>query len=207
MAKLPVINWEKATVGECELSDQIAETPYHPYIVKDAVVHYRAGIRQGTHSTKTRSDVAGGHHKPWRQKGTGRARSGTASSPLWRHGGVVFGPHPRDYSNSINKKVYKKALSSVLAEKLRNEELMVLDGLQLDQPKTKILKQCLSDLGCGNVLMVLDEVPQNLHLAARNLPEVEVITYRSLNVYRVLLHQKVLFVKDALTAVEKRLLS
>lgn len=207
MAKVTIVNWEKAEVGELDLNNQLIETPYHPYAVKDAVVHYQAGLRSGTHSTKTRGEVAGGSKKPWRQKGTGRARAGTARSPIWRHGGIVFGPQPRDHSISINKKVRKKALCSALAEKMRNRLLYVLDNVDLEEPKTKLLKQKLDNLECSNVLIVVDEVSKNVSLAARNLKGVEVINYRSLNVYKLLLFEKVVFAKNALTAVEQRLLS
>lgn len=207
MAKVSIVNWEKAEVGELDINEQLIDTPYHPYVIKDAVVQYQAELRQGTHSTKTRSEVAGGGRKPWRQKGTGRARAGTASSPIWRHGGIVFGPQPRDHSISINKKVRKKALRSALAEKIRNQQVFVLDEVVIDEPKTKLLKQKLSNFEAKNVLIVVDEVSKNISLAARNLKEVEVINYRSLNVYKLLYFEKVVFAKNALTAVEQRLLS
>lgn len=207
MAKVSIVNWEKAEVGELDIDDKLMETPYHPYVIKDAVVHYQAGLRSGTHSTKTRGEVAGGSKKPWRQKGTGRARSGTIRSPIWRHGGIVFGPQPRDHSISINKKVRKKALCSALAEKMRNQLVCVLDTVDIEEPKTKMLKQRLENLECKNVLIVIDEVSKNVSLAARNLKNVEVVNYRSLNVYKLLLFDKVVFAKNALTAVEQRLLS
>ncbi|MGK5090739.1 50S ribosomal protein L4 [Deltaproteobacteria bacterium TL4] len=207
MAKLQVLHLDNTSAGEMEFSDSIAETLYHPYIIKDAVVEFRAGIRQGTHATKDRGDVAGSNVKPWRQKGTGRARAGCTRSPLWRHGGTVFGPHPRDYSIKINKKVRKKALQSAFAEKMRNQQILILDDLQLESHKTKTFKQSLDQLGCSAALVVVDDMSKNLVLASRNIPGVQVITHRSLNVYQLLRYEKVIIAKEALAALEKRLLS
>lgn len=141
MARLQVLYTDNSVAGEMELNDSIAETPYHPYIIKDVVVQYRAGLRKGTHSTKGRGEVSGSTHKPWRQKGTGRARAGSVKSPIWRHGGVVFGPQPRDHSIRINRKVRKQALVSALAEKIRNEELLVLESIEMKNHKTKLFKK------------------------------------------------------------------
>lgn len=207
MAKLPVLNLEKSPVGEIEISDQITDTTYHPYLIKDAVVGYLAEIRQGTHSTKGRSEVTGSTKKPWKQKGTGRARAGSVKSPIWRHGGVAFGPKPRDYSKSMNKRDRKHALRSALAEKIRSEQVIVMEHLRLESHKTKAFQAVLSNLECPKVLIVIDELPENLNLAARNLPKVEVINYHTLNVYKVMRYEKVIFVKEALTAIEQRLLS
>ncbi|MBF0279589.1 MAG: 50S ribosomal protein L4 [SAR324 cluster bacterium] len=207
MAKLPVLNFDKASVSEIEISEDVTETPYHPSIIKDAVVHFLAGQRQGTHSTKTRSQVSGSTIKPWKQKGTGRARSGSTKSPIWRHGGIVFGPVPRDHSKSMNKKVRKQALCSALAEKIRNNQVVVIEHLDLQDHKTKKFQTILTKLECQHALIVVDELPRNLSLASRNLPEVQVINYRTLNVYKLLRYKKVIFVKEALSAVEERLLS
>lgn len=206
MAKLPVFNLENTAVSEIELSDQVAETPYKAHLIKESVVHYLASQRQGTHAVKNRSQVSGSTKKPWKQKGTGRARAGSTKSPIWRQGGVVFGPHPRDHSISINKKVRKQALRCALAEKIRNAQVVILDHLQLESHKTKAFQSTLSQLECPHVLIVVDELPRNLELAARNLPNVQIINYRSLNVYKLLRYKKVIFVKEALTAVEQRLL-
>lgn len=206
MANLPVLNLEKAEVSQIELSKKISETPYHPYLVKDAVVAYMAGKRQGTHATKARSQVSGSTRKPWKQKGTGRARAGSVKSPIWRQGGVVFGPQPRDYSKSMNKRDRKHALRSAIAEKIRLNQVIVLDNLELESHKTKAFQAILSNLECPKALIVVEELSKNLELASRNLPTVEVVSYHSLNVYRVLRYEKVIFVKEALTAVEQRLL-
>ena len=207
MAKFPVINFDKDTVSEIEFSDQLIETPYHPHLIKDAVVYYLASQRQGTHSTKTRSQVSGSTKKPWKQKGTGRSRAGSTKSPIWRQGGVVFGPQPRDHSQSMNKKVRKQALRSAFAEKIRNNQIIVIDHLKLESHKTKAFQAILSNLECLQVLIVVDELSNNLSLAARNLSQVQVINYHTLNVYKLLRHEKVLIVQEALTSVEQRMLS
>ncbi len=207
MAKFPVLGFDKTSVSEIEFSDQVVETPYHPHLIKDAVVYYLAGQRQGTHATKTRSQVSGSTKKPWKQKGTGRARAGSVKSPIWRQGGIVFGPIPRDHSKSMNKKVRKQALRSALAEKMRNNQVLVVEHLQLENHKTKAFQAILSNLECSQTLIVVDDLPRNLSLATRNLSQVQVINYRTLNVYKLLRYEKVIFVKDALPIVEKRLLS
>ncbi len=207
MAKLTVINFDKTAAGEVEFSDTVMETPYQPHLIQETVVHYLAGKRQGTHATKARSDVSGSTRKPWKQKGTGRARAGSTKSPLWQQGGIVFGPHPRDHAKSINKKVRKKALQSALAEKFRNDQVLIVDHMSLETHKTKAFHAILSKLECLHVLIVVNELSENLERAARNIPKVEVVNYRSLNVYRLLQYEKVIFVKDALTAIEQRLLS
>lgn len=206
MAKLQVLQANNQSAGELEFSDAIAETPYQPYIIKDVVVRYRAGQRQGTHATKTRGQVSGSTKKPWKQKGTGRARAGSVKSPIWRQGGVVFGPHPRDHSISINKKVRKKALQSALAEKLRNNQILILDAINLESHKTKEVKKIFNQLGCSAALVVVDVISRDMELASRNLVDFHVISYRSLGVYELLRHEKVIFLKEALSAVEKRLL-
>lgn len=207
MAKLKVRSLDNVSAGELEISSALADTPFQPYIIKDAVVQYRSKVRAGTHSTKGRSEVSGSSRKPWRQKGTGRARSGTAKSPVWRHGGTTFGPKPRSHSISLNKKVRRKALQSAIAEKIRQEQLVVIDSLELKSHKTKEFRGILDTLECQSALIVTDEIQENLHLAARNLPNVHVLSYRSLNTYEMLRFPKVIFTKDALTALEKRLLS
>ena len=125
MAKLSVMNWKKEPVGKVDLSDSIVNTSYYPHLIQESVVCYLASRRQGTACTKTRSEVSASNRKPWKQKGSGRARAGRSSSPIWRKGGVVFGPKPRNFAKSINKKVLKKALSSALAEKIRNHAVII----------------------------------------------------------------------------------
>jgi large subunit ribosomal protein L4 len=207
MAKFPIFHFDNTAAGEIEFSDQLLETPYKPHLIQEAVAHYLAGQRQGTHATKARSQVSGSTRKPWKQKGTGHARIGSTKSPIWRQGGVVFGPHPRSHAKSINKKARKQALCSALAEKIRNNQIMVLNHLQLEDHKTKLFQAILVNLECPQVLIVVDELPRNLQLAARNLPLVQVINYHTLNVYKLLRYAKVIFIKNALSAVEQRLLS
>ena len=141
MAKLQTIDTVKQVVGELEIEDQILDTSYHPQVVKDAVVHYLAGKRQGSHSTKTRAEVSYSTRKLYRQKGTGNARAGSAKSPIRRHGGVTFGPKPRDYSTKLNKKVHKLALRSLFAEKVRKGYIQILDSLELTDHKTRNFKE------------------------------------------------------------------
>ena len=205
MAKLEVINWKKESVGEIDLSDAIAETPYYPHLIKDSVVCYLASKRQGTASTKTRSEVSASNRKPWKQKGNGRARAGRASSPIWRKGGVVFGPKPRDFSKSINKKVLKKALSSALAEKFRADNLIVLDQAELESHKTKKFCSILEKLNCERTLIVTHDTHPKLRMASKNLQKVEVINHRSLNVYRLLKYSTIIFEKDVIPVLESRL--
>jgi len=207
MAALNVRNMENQSIGTFDLNEQITEAEYHPYVIRDVVVQYLAHLRQGTHSTKTRGDVSGSTAKPYRQKGTGRARAGSVKSPIWRHGGIVFGPKPRTHEISINKKVRVKALCSALAEKIRQEAVIVVEDLEVKSHKTKEFKAILEGLGCSQTLVVVGELSDNLKLAARNLPNVEIVNYRNLNVYRLMKYKKVLFTKEALTAVEERLLS
>lgn len=207
MAKLPVIKLDQSPAGEVELSDEIAATPYHPYIIKDAVVHYQAGLRQGTHSTKGRSEVAGSTKKPYRQKGTGRARAGSVKSPIWRKGGIVFGPKPRSHALSINKKVLKHAMRSALAEKIRREELKVIESFELESHKTKAFAQSLNKLDCDKCLIVVDDLSNNLRLASNNLSNVEVVHYTAMNVYRVLRYPMTLISKGAIEHIERRLTS
>ena len=207
MDTLEVKNLSNESTGTIALNSQIAETEYHPHIIHDVVVQYLAGLRQGTHSTKTRSEVAGSNSKPWRQKGTGRARAGTVKSPLWRHGGVVFGPKPRNYATSINKKVRKKALRSAFAQKIRQNELTVVETMQIELPKTKIIKSILDVLGVHKALIIVEEITENLKRSTRNLKHVEVIHHSSVNVYRLVRYDNVIVTKTAFAELEKRLLS
>jgi large subunit ribosomal protein L4 len=155
-------------------------------LLKEAVVMYGANQRRGTHSTKTRSDVAGSNKKPWRQKGTGRARAGTRKSPLWKGGGIVFGPHPRDYSYSIHKKQRRLALKSALLSKFVDGEVVVVDGLRVEEPKTKHVHKILKALGIqGSCLIGTKENDKNLALAARNIPGVLVATLKNFNTLEV----------------------
>lgn len=205
MASLQILDQTNQPAGEMELDDRILEAAYHPKVVKQAVVGYLASIRQGTHSTKSRGEVNYSSRKLYRQKGTGNARAGSAKSPIRRHGGVTFGPTPRNHSTRMNKKMRRLALRSALAEKIRQNQVTVLENLELPDHKTRNLKQILDTLNAPKALIVTDELSENLSLAVRNLPDAHVISQRSLNVYELLRFPRVIILKDALEAMKPRL--
>lgn len=206
MTTLKVYNLEKQEAGTVELHDNIAEATLHPFVIKDTVVAYQSQLQQGTHKVKGRSEVAGSRKKLFRQKGTGNARVGNLQSPTRRHGGVAFGPVPRSHEVSINKKVKKKALASVLAMKLKNNELMVVENLNLPDHKTKNLAKLLQELKMETSLVVYAEEEKNFVLASRNLPSVKCVHSSGVNVYDVLNYQNLIVTKDALQDIEGRLL-
>lgn len=206
MTTLKVYNLENQEAGTVELHDNIAETELNPFVIKDTVVAYQSGLQQGTHKTKGRSEVAGSRKKLFRQKGTGNARVGSLQSPIRRHGGVAFGPVPRSHEVSVNKKVRKKALASVIAMKLKNNELIVVENLSLPDHKTKNLAKKLQDLKLGKTLVVYSEEEKNFALASRNMQSVKCVHHSGLNVYDVLNHANLLVTKDALQDIEGRLL-
>jgi len=174
--------------------------------VHDAVVAYLANQRSGNAATKTRAMVRGGGAKPFRQKGTGRARAGSNRSPIWRGGGITFGPQPRSYSKSLNKKVKRLALNRALTERFNSEDVILVDQVTLEAPKTKALVQVLKALNAGeNTLIIVDHANENLLLAARNLPKVEVATATNVNTYSMLLHKKVVLTNAALTQLGQRI--
>jgi large subunit ribosomal protein L4 len=159
-----------------ELADDLFACDFNEGLVHQVVVAYMAAGRAGTKAQKTRAEVRGGGAKPWRQKGTGRARAGTIRSPIWRKGGVTFAAKPRSFDKKVNKKMYKRALRSIFSELIRQERLMVVDAFQIDAPKTKMLLNKLTKMNIkDNVLIVSDNIDENLYLAARNLPYVKVI--------------------------------
>jgi large subunit ribosomal protein L4 len=201
--KLPVRNWENQVVGEVEVPDPIFTYPPRPHLVWEVVKAYLAGLRRGTHATKTRGMVSGGGKKPWRQKGTGRARHGSIRSPLWRHGGTVFGPQPRDYTLKVNVKAKKNALKSVLSERLAQGRLLVLESLEVPSFKTKEVMARLAKLGlAGEKVLFVDSYDNlNLLLATRNRPELGFQDAGHLHVYEVLNAQHVVFSSKALTAL------
>lgn len=164
-----------ASGAKLEVSDSAFGTPFNEPLIHQVVVAYLAGARAGTVAQKTRSDVSGGGIKPWRQKGTGRARAGTSRSPLWRGGGVTFAARPRDYAQKVNRKMYRTAMRSILSELVRQQRLVVVEELGFPQPKTREMRARLQSLGLGgSILIVTEEVDENLYLSARNLPRVEV---------------------------------
>ncbi|MED3661711.1 50S ribosomal protein L4 [Ureibacillus sp. FSL K6-8385] len=204
MTKVTVLSQTGASVGEIELNDEIFGIEPNEAVLFDAVIAQRASLRQGTHKVKNRSEVSGGGRKPWRQKGTGRARQGSIRAPQWRGGGVVFGPQPRSYSYKLPKKVRRLALKSALSAKVNEQNFLVLDALKLDAPKTKDFKQILNNLKIDSkALFVTADLDENVTLSARNIPGVTVITANGINVLDLLGHDKVVFTKAAVEKVEE----
>jgi len=187
MATVTVVNASNEKVDSLTLPAAIFDAEVKPHLLHEVVRMQRAGRRQGTADTKGRSDVSGGGKKPWRQKGTGRARAGTIRSPLWRHGGTIFGPHPRDYGFRVPKAVRRQALLGALTTKAQAGAIRVLDGLALEKPSTKTVRVMLAALGAtGRVLLVLPSRDEVVEKSVRNLPEVRVLTVQGLNVYDIL---------------------
>jgi len=205
--KVNVQNIKGDSVEELEINfDAFEDDSKGLQAVHDAVVAYRASQRSGTPCAKTRSEVAGTGKKPWRQKGTGRARAGSKQSPIWRGGGVVFGPRPRSFRKDINKKTRKLALRKALSERFKAGEVLVVDQVQMDQPKTKDVIRLLDQLKVdGTALIVTGEVNANAQLSARNIPYVDVTTSASLNTYDTLKYDCLILTKDALSGLESRL--
>jgi|SRR5690625_290407 len=193
--------------GEVTLNDAIFGIEPNESVVYDAITMQRASLRQGTHAVKNRSAVRGGGRKPWRQKGTGRARQGSIRSPQWRGGGVVFGPTPRSYSYKLPKKVRRLAIKSVLSEKAQNGELIVVEGLTFEAPKTKEFRQVLQNLNVNEkALVVIEDENQFAEISARNLPGVKVVSPNNVNVLDVVSFDKLILTQSALTQVEEALL-
>ena len=178
---------------------------FNETLVHQAVVAYMAGGRQGSKKQKTRSEVSGGGAKPWRQKGTGRARAGTIRSPIWRGGGATFAARPQDHSQKLNKKMYRAAMRSILAELLRQDRLVVVEDFSVDAPKTKALLGKLDTLGLQDVLIVSENVEQNLYLAARNLPHVDVRDVQASDPVSLIAYDKVLMTVSAVKKFEEML--
>ena len=202
MANLKVIDQKGKDAGEVTLKDEVFGIEPNESVVFDAIIRQRAGKRQGTSKVKNRSAVRGGGKKPWKQKGTGRARQGSIRSPQWRGGGVVFGPTPRSYAYSMPRKQRRLAIKSVLSQKLLDEDLIVLDQLTMSAPKTKEFKSLLDSLKIeGKVLVVSED--KNVQLSAKNLPNVKVITANGLNVEDVVDYDKLVLTKEAIEKIEK----
>ncbi len=178
---------------------------FNETLVHQAVVAYMAGGRQGSKKQKTRSEVSGGGKKPWRQKGTGRARAGTIRSPIWRGGGTTFAARPQDHSQKLNKKMYRAAMRSILAELVRQDRLVVVEDFSVDAPKTKALLGKLDTLGLQDVLIVSENVEQNLYLAARNLPHVDVRDVQASDPVSLIAYDKVLMTVSAVKKFEEML--
>lgn len=206
--KISIKNIKGKSQGEHEVRFELVEGGKGTQAVHDTVVAYRAAQRMGTACTKNVGEVAGSNKKPWRQKGTGRARAGSFQSPLWVGGGVVFGPKPRDYTKKVNSKTKQLALRKALSERLKAGDVVVVDELKLSSPKTKDFVGMLSALDLkGTALIVSQEVDKNLTLASRNVENVTLTTSESLNTYDVLRSDKLVFTKGAFEKVEARLSS
>jgi large subunit ribosomal protein L4 len=204
MPSVKLFNIEGKEIGQVQLSEEVFGIEPNESVVHEAVVMQLASMRRGTSSTKHRGEVSGGGRKPWRQKGTGRARAGTIRSPLWRGGSIVFGPKPRDYSYSIPKKKRRLALKSVLSDKAATENLVVLDLLEMDQPKTKEMIKILAALNNqGKALVVTAEENFNVGRSVSNIPGVTYTTSEGLNVYDVISHDKLIITKEAVAKAEE----
>lgn len=204
MPVLPLYNQTGQKVGDITLADSIFGVQPHPDLVHRAVLVYRAGVRQGTHDVKNRGEVRGGGRKPWRQKGTGRARQGSIRSPQWVGGGVVFGPTPRSYTLTMPKKMRRLALKSALSSKVSEGQTTVVDALTLTEIKTKAFVNILKALSVtGKALVVVPEVTLTLERSARNLPGVKVIPVERINVYDLLLHDHLILTEAAVRRIEE----
>lgn len=204
MPKVAVFNKDGATVGEITLSDAVFGAEVNAGLMHEVVQMYLANQRQGTSDTKTRSEVRGGGRKPWRQKGTGRARQGSTRSPNWRHGGVAFGPHPRKHGWSMPKKARRVALRSALSAKLAAGDVIVVDSFDLAAPKTKEVVALIKALNAGGkAFVVTAEQNMNVYKSARNIPGANANGARNLNVYEVLFASKLVLTRDAVAMVEE----
>jgi len=204
--ELPVRNLEGEVVGEITVRDDVFGVPVNVPLMHQAVVMYLANRRQGTHDTKTRGEVSGGGRKPWVQKGTGRARQGSIRAPHWRHGGIVHGPHPRDYRQEMPKKMRRLALKSALSAKIRDGELIVVEDLALPEGRTREFARVLRGLGLErSVTVVLPEPDRAVILAAQNLPDVWTAQADNLNAYDVLARRFLLLPVAAVRRLEARL--
>jgi len=203
--ELNIVKPGNASGGKVSVSDVAFARDFNEDLVHQVVTAYMAGARQGTRAQKNRAAVNGGGRKPWRQKGTGRARAGTIRSPIWRSGGVTFAAQPQDHSQKVNRKMYRAALSSIVSELARQERLMVVESLDVEQPKTKLLVKQLNEFGVDNVLIVGDQVDQNLYLAARNLQKVDVRDVAAMDPVSLIAYDKVMITVDAVKRIEEML--
>jgi len=207
MPVLNVYDIEKTKVAEVELNDGVFGAEVNEHILYEVVRMQLASRRQGTASTKTRSDVRGGGRKPWRQKGTGRARAGTSRSPLWRGGGTVFGPHPRDYSYKVPKKVRRAALKSALSMKVKEDKVIILRDFPMDGIKTKRFQEVLDRFELGTALFVLDEKNIILEKSSQNIKAVKMMRSEGINVYDLLKYDSLILLEPSVKKIEGALLS
>lgn len=206
MPTVTVCNSKNEQVGEIELNDEIFNVSIKSHLLHEVVNMQLAKRRAGTASTKGRSEVRGGGRKPWRQKGTGRARAGTRSSPIWRGGGVTFGPKPRAYMPKVNKKIRKQALKMALTSKYKEDQMVVLDSFDLSEMKTKAVVELFEALGMESVLVVIPERNDILEKSASNVPHTKVLRSEGLNVYDILKYRHLMLMKDAVPKIEAALL-
>ncbi len=205
MAVVKIYDQNKGETGEITLAPEVFEVEVRPEILNLVVRAQRAAMRAGTHSTKTYGEVSGGGIKPWRQKGTGRARAGTSRSNIWRGGAIVFGPKPRDYSFKVNKKVRALALRMALSSRLAEENLMVVNTFDLPEVKTKHFVKIADALGLKKALLIMPEVNEKVALSARNIPGITIMTPAQLSVYEILKHPQLILLEGAVAPVEARL--
>ncbi|MCL1878832.1 MAG: 50S ribosomal protein L4 [Defluviitaleaceae bacterium] len=203
MASVAVLNMKGEAAGKIELDDAIFGVEINKHAVHMAVVQHLANRRQGTKSTKTRAEVRGGGAKPWRQKGTGRARHGTSNSPIWTGGGVIFAPKPRDFSFKLNKKLKRLALKSVLTDKVKSDKLIVLDNLALAEIKTKEMVGVCKNLDLSKALIVMDGSNENVVKSARNIPGIKTAGVNTINVYDILNHDSLVITKAAIAKIQE----
>jgi large subunit ribosomal protein L4 len=203
--QLDTYNLDGEKVGTVEIQNTLIEEEYSLRILQEAIVAYRNEIRQGTHSTLQRSEISGSTRKLWRQKGTGRARVGSVKNPIWRHGPVVFGPQPRDHGAKINQKARRKSVRVALSERVRQEQLSVLEKLELPTHKTKAFNSILCKFTEGKCLIIVKDIDNNLERASRNLPNVKILKAAIVNAYEIVNHERLLLAKDAISVLEERL--
>lgn len=198
MVKCRIRNIENLEISEIDLPEEIFDYPLKEHLIYEAVKNFRANLRRGTASTKTRGNVQGSGRKLWKQKGTGRARVGSIRSPLWRKGGITFGPHPRDYSYDMPKKAKSNALKSVLSDKMRNKRVYVIDKLNVNSKKTKDTISILKKFGFDKLLIVDKKDNSELMMSTRNIPNVKAIDFREMNIYDSLKYNYIMFSVDAI---------
>ena len=203
MPKVDLLNMEGKKVGDIELSSEIFDVEVNEYVMHDVVVNYLANQRQGTQSTKTMSEVSGGGKKPWKQKGTGRARQGSIRAPQWIHGGIALGPKPRSYTYRLNKKVRRLALKSALTSKVQENAIIVLDKLDFDEIKTKNMVNVLNAIKANKALVVIAEKNINVQISARNLADCKTATVNTINTYDILKYPTLVLTKDAVAKIEE----
>ncbi|MGM0368987.1 MAG: 50S ribosomal protein L4 [Bacillota bacterium] len=205
MPELNLHNSNGENVGEVSLNEKVFDIEINEHVVHEAVTAQLAAKRAGTAKTKNRGEVSGGGRKPWRQKGTGRARHGSIRSPIWVGGGTTFGPQPRSYEKDIPKKVKKLAVKSVLTDKVRDNDLIVIDALTFEQPKTKKMVSVLDNLDAKDqkVLIVLDDITDNVYKSASNIPGIRIVSPNQVTVYDVINSDKVIMQEDAVSQVEE----